>query len=67
MSSQYYSKRIPTRYRRQHYNRSKRPKTFHSEAAANKYAKENGIANFTLKNLRSEAAKEPKFRIIEQA
>lgn len=41
-----------------------RPKTFKSEEAAKKWAKEQGITTFTLENLRAESATEPKIRVV---
>lgn len=46
-------------------HRSSRPKTFATEDAANKYAKENGITSFKLVNMKSEAASTKKLKIVE--
>lgn len=44
-------------------NRKARPKTFTSEQAAHTYAKAQGIAKYTLENLKSAASTQKKFRI----
>ncbi|MFT4312883.1 MAG: hypothetical protein ACMXYA_00580 [Candidatus Woesearchaeota archaeon] len=44
--------------------RQSRPKTFKTQEAANAYAKEKGLKNYSLKNLRSESASSAKYRIV---
>ena len=44
--------------------RKARPKTFKSEEAANAYAKANGIAKYSLENMRLDSASEKKVRIV---
>jgi len=45
-------------------NRAPRPKTFSSEEAANKWAKEQGFKNFKLENMKNETNSKKKFRVI---
>jgi hypothetical protein len=45
-------------------NRAKRPRTFGTEEAAQKWAAEQGIKKFTLLNIRPEWSKDKKIRII---
>ncbi len=45
-------------------NRMARPKTFKTEEAAQKWAKENGLEHFTVENLKSPEAATKKLRII---
>ncbi|MBW2992634.1 hypothetical protein KY345_05445 [Candidatus Woesearchaeota archaeon] len=47
-------------------NRSKRPKTFKTEQAAAAYAKANNIANYILKNLKNQEAKNKKLIIVKK-
>ena len=47
-------------------NRAKRPKTFHSEEAAKKYAEEHQLKGYELYNLRGPFSKERKIKIIEK-
>jgi hypothetical protein len=45
-------------------NRAKRPKTFTSEEAANAWAKEQGLKDYTLEDLSMPSAKKRKIRIV---
>jgi len=47
-------------------NRSKRPRTFKTEQAAQAYAKANKITDFELKNLKSADAKLKKLVIVQK-
>lgn len=44
--------------------RSARPKTFKTEEAANKWAKEQGFTDYKLKNLKSTESSEKKIQVI---
>jgi len=65
MGSTYFSKRIfkHAKHVLGGRNRAKRPRTFSSEAAAKKWAEEQGIAKYTLVNLRNEASSQKKIWI----
>ena len=54
MSNRLYSNR--TKLKKKHFKNTK-PKAFKSEEAANKWAKENGLKDYTLRNLRKEGQK----------
>ncbi|MBS3137451.1 hypothetical protein J4232_03390 [Candidatus Woesearchaeota archaeon] len=45
-------------------NRKARPKTFKNEVAAHAYAKEQGLNNYSLENLRNADTKDKKYRIF---
>lgn len=45
-------------------NRQSRPKTFKTEDAAKKWAKEQGFDNFTVENMKNPESKEGKYRVI---
>ena len=47
-------------------NRSPRPKTFKTQELAESYAKQQGMKNVTVENLRSPDAATGKFRIVSQ-
>ncbi len=47
-------------------NRKPRAKTFVTEAAAHKFAKAEGLSNYSLENLRNTDSKELKLRIVLQ-
>lgn len=45
-------------------NRASRPKTFTTKEAAEKYAKELGVKEYTVENMKSSEAKVGKFRVV---
>ena len=62
MSNRFYSNRIKIKKRR---STDSGPKAFKSEESANKWAKENNMKNYTLRNLRGEGKKKKiKIQII---
>ncbi|MFC1754797.1 hypothetical protein ACFL96_15615 [Thermoproteota archaeon] len=46
-------------------NRAARPKTFKTEAAANTWAKAEGLKQFEIEELSMPSAKQKKFRVVE--
>jgi hypothetical protein len=60
MSNRLYSNRTKLRYKKP---AGSKPKAFKSEESANKWAKENNITNYTLKNLRKEGERK-KIKIV---
>ncbi len=48
-------------------NRASRPKTFRSKQSAENYAKEKGLKEYTLVNLRSEESSSVKYRIEQKS
>ena len=64
MGSTLYSKRVPTREMRVMRSWKVRPKTFKSEEKAKEWAKAHKIEKYMLENLRSEASKDKKIRIV---
>jgi|TARA_B100002003_G_C13961429_1_gene465688 hypothetical protein len=60
MSNRLYSNRTQPRYKKP---AGSKPKAFKSEESANKWAKENNITNYTLKNLRKEGERK-KIKIV---
>jgi len=54
MGSRFYSNRIKVKKKKP---RNSKPKAFKSEESANKWARENNIKNYTLRNLREEGKK----------
>ena len=65
MFSIFYSKRLKNRKERSERNKTKRPKTFKTEKAAKEYAKEQGIKDYELENIRIDPEKRPKkIRIV---
>lgn len=45
-------------------NRKPRPKTFNTEEAANNWAKENDIKNYSLENVKNAESTRKKIRIV---
>ncbi|MFO8016385.1 MAG: hypothetical protein R6U32_04740 [Candidatus Woesearchaeota archaeon] len=47
-------------------NRKTRPKTFHTEEAAKKWAEENGLKKYSLVDMKNPGSKKRKIKVIEQ-
>lgn len=61
MGSTFYSKRLDYKSGR---NRTKRQKTFKTEAAAKRWAEKNKLESYKLVNLKSSDSKSKKFRVV---
>ena len=65
MASKYHSVRVKKRPGKTR-SAKVRSKTFSSEKSAKNWAETQGIAKYTLENLRSADAETPKFRVIAE-